>query len=104
MFPVQTKPCNIYDFNGFMPGKLADIAFYGKPIITLTPTNSEVNRLLGNNYPYHANLDNKNEIVKAIKRFILDFQNQKVNIESIRELKEYVSVERNAQILKKYLI
>ena len=94
----------ISDISPFMPGKLADIALYEKPIITLTPTNSEVNRLLGKNYPYHANLDNKNEIAKAIKRFILDFQNQKVNIKSIRELKEYVSVECNSLILKKNLV
>jgi len=93
----------ISDFSPFMPGKLADIAFCEKPVIALTPKKSEIMRLLGDDYPYYSDLGDKQGITIAIIRFLSDFENQNVNKQSIKRIKEYVSIERNSLILNRIL-
>lgn len=93
----------ISDFSPFMPGKLADIAFLEKPVIALSPRNSEIMRLLGYDYPYWAELDNKKMITNAIVSFLSDFESANVNIQQIKRIKEYISIERNGMILKSIL-
>ena len=88
------------DFSPFMPGKLADIGLNEKAIIALTPDNSEVLRILGKDYPYHANMDDVAGIKTAISCFLHDLKTGKIQEKSTRFLKEYVSVEKNAETLK----
>lgn len=90
----------ISQFSPFLPGKIADIAYAGKPIISLSPKNSEVRRLLGSNYPYQTELDNVKEMKQILLQFINDYSNGTVNDKSIIALKNYVSVAHNSEILK----
>jgi hypothetical protein len=93
----------IADFSPFLPGKLADIAFAEKPVIDLSPKNSELRRLLGNDYPYQCELNDVNTIKKVLYQFYLDFKNNKIDNNIIVQLKSYVSIETNAKILSRFL-
>ena len=90
----------ISTFSPFLPGKIADIAYAGKPIISLSPKNSEVRRLLGSNYPYQTELDNVKEMKQILLQFITDFKSDTVNDKAIVALKNYVSVAHNSEVLK----
>lgn len=90
----------ISQFSPFLPGKIADIAYAGKPIISLSPKNSEVRRLLGSNYPYQTELDNVKEMKQILLQFINDYSHGTVNDKSIIALKNYVSVAHNSEVLK----
>lgn len=94
----------ISDFSPFLPGKVADIAFAGKPIIALSPNRSEVKRILGSNFPYHAHLDSITEIKDVLKTFINDFDNNTIDLSYIDRIKNYVSVEENCRQLTKIFI
>ncbi|UYW00513.1 hypothetical protein K5I29_08115 [Flavobacterium agricola] len=61
----------IADYSPFLPGKVADIAFCNSTIIALTPKVSEVNRVLGNDYPYSAELDKVYDIKKVLLPFLI---------------------------------
>ncbi len=91
----------IADFSPFLPGKVADIAFSDKSIIALTPKKSEVNRVLGANYPYTSTLDDVHEIKKVLKNFINDFKLNKIDKVFGENLKKYVSIENNSENIKK---
>jgi len=93
----------ISKFSPFMPGKLADIAMKEKPIIALTPDNSEVMRLLGKNYPYHAKLNSVNDIKTAIIRFLTDLKDGETELNQVKNLKKYVSVGNLGTTLKTVL-
>ena len=90
----------ISQFSPFLPGKVADIAFAGKPIISLSPKKSEVRRLLGSNYPYQTELDNVKEMKQMLLQFINDYKSDTVNDKAMIELKNYVSVKHNSEVLK----
>lgn len=90
----------ISTFSPFLPGKIADIAYAVKPIISLSPKNSEVRRLLGSNYPYQTELDNVKEMKQILLQFITDFKSDTVNDKAIVALKNYVSVAHNSEVLK----
>lgn len=90
----------IATFSPFLPGKIADIAYAGKPIISLSPKNSEVRRLLGSSYPYQTELDNVKEMKQILLQFISDCKSNTVNEKAMIELKNYVSVKHNSEILK----
>jgi glycosyltransferase involved in cell wall biosynthesis len=49
----------------FLPTKFVEYIVIGLPIIVLTTPNSEVTRLLGNNYPFVSELNN-NELISVI--------------------------------------
>lgn len=90
----------ISDFSPFLPGKFSDIVNVEKPIIALSPEKSEVRRLLGPSYPFQSELDD----CQKIKIMLLDFYNAIINKENrykekIIELKEYISVAQNAELV-----
>ena len=91
------------DFSPFLPGKVADIAFAEKTLIDLSPKNSEVRRLLGVDYPYQSELDDVLAIKEVLKQFYKDFKNNNLNSVAVMNLKNYVSIEHNSEIIKKQL-
>ena len=93
----------ISEFSPFLPGKVADIAYSEKPIISLSPKNSEVRRLLGTDYPYQSELNDVKIIKIILKKFFEDYKSNNVNISVIKELKKYVSIEYNSKVLKQNL-
>lgn len=93
----------INDFSPFMPGKLADISFFEKPILAFTCKNSEVLRLLGNDYPYYSALNDIQSIKKAISKLVDDLQSKSVNLDPVLSLKEYCSSKRNGVLINDYL-
>lgn len=93
----------ISNFSPFMPGKVADIAFAEKPIISLSPKKSEVRRLLGENYPYQSELDNVTQIKTILLKFYNDCLNSEIDKTLMLNLKDYVSISHNSEIIKKHL-
>jgi hypothetical protein len=93
----------IADFSPFLPGKVADIAFAEKPIIGLSPKKSEVRRLLGDNYPYQTELNNVVQIKNILLKFYYDCINSEIDKTIILNLKNYVSIKHNSEIIKKQL-
>ena len=94
----------ISSFSPFLPGKIADIAYAEKPIISLSPKISEVRRILGNAYPYQTELDDVVKIKNVLLQFIADFKNNTIDSAAIIKIKEYVSVASNIKILKEKLL
>lgn len=94
----------ISSFSPFLPGKIADIAYAEKPIISLSPKISEVRRILGNAYPYQTELDDVVNIKNVLLQFIADFKNNTIDSTATLKIKEYVSVATNAEILKEKLL
>jgi len=93
----------ISNFSPFLPGKIAEIAFYQKPIIALSPKKSEVNRVLGNNYPYSSTLDDVAHIKSILLDFYNDFKSNTIDKTHINNLKKYVSVDKNFEIVNSFL-
>lgn len=93
----------ISDFSPFLPGKVADIAYAGKPIIALSPINSEVRRLLGNEHPYQSELNDVKTIKMILLKFFEDYKSDNVQTFRMNQLKNYVSIESNAIILRQHL-
>lgn len=90
-------------FSPFMPGKIADIVMHNKPIIALTPNKSEIMRLLGSSYTYHAELHNTEQIEQILLKILLDIKNNKIDLSAISEVKKYISIEENAKLLKQII-
>jgi len=81
------------EFSPFMPGKLADILYNKKPVLALTPKKSEVRHILGQNYPYIAEVNNTEQIYSALKLAWEKWkENQLILLDAYR-LKNYVSPE-----------
>lgn len=93
----------ISDFSPFLPGKVADIVYYNKIIIALSPKESEIRNLLGKKYIYQTELDNKKEIKNILISLINDIEQKKENVNKIKEIAEYVSLKRNSEIIKSVL-
>jgi hypothetical protein len=64
----------------FMPGKLADYLQADKPILALTPPNSETARLFGSTYPYMAPADDLAQITQAIESLWKDYMHGNLQI------------------------
>ena len=81
------------DFSPFMPGKLADIFYYEKPVLALTPERSEVRRILGKDYPYVARVNDTGTIYNILKRAWKAWKSGALKNPDAERLKKYVSVE-----------
>lgn len=55
----------------FLPGKFPHCVFANKPILAIGPEKSEVMRLLGEAYPYHATINDSEKIAKVIEDLYL---------------------------------
>ena len=90
-------------FSPFLPGKVADIVYAEKPIIDLSPKNSEVRRLLGASYPYQSELDDVEAIKHVLYSFYTDFIHNKIDKSIIMDLKKYVSIAHNSVVIANHL-
>ena len=82
------------DISPFMPGKLADLIFLEKPILALTPKNSETLRILGHNYPFTSRVNDEEQIfIKLLELWYL-WKEQKLELPEKNRLKDYVSAKR----------
>lgn len=55
------------EISPFLPGKFPHCVYANKPILAIGPQRSEVMRLMGKTYPYHANSDDSDKIAKIIE-------------------------------------
>jgi hypothetical protein len=94
----------IASFSPFLPGKVADIAFAEKPIIDLSPKNSEVRRILGPSYPYQCELDDVIAIKNVLTRFYNDYNNNTIDMTTILEVKKYVSIAHNSKVVNEKFV
>ncbi len=62
----------------FLPGKFAHCIKSGKPILLLGPYYSEVRRLLGEDYPYWAEIDDEEAIFSHIKALYTIWANKQM--------------------------
>lgn len=65
------------DFSPFLPGKFPHCIAAGKPILLLGPSKSEARRLLGNEYPWWAEIDDEERISNIIGRLYLNWEKEK---------------------------
>jgi hypothetical protein len=79
------------DYSPFMPVKLAEMIGLGKIFLSLSPMNSEVRRLLGDDYNFQTEAFNKDEIRVIISNFLKGNFDLKKNETVIENLKYYVS-------------
>jgi hypothetical protein len=84
----------------FLPTKFVDYIYSGKLIIALTPSNSEISRLLGESYKLKCELNDEISIKGILTERIFNEEIKKTCIAKLSELKEYFSPE---QIQKSYL-
>ncbi len=76
----------------FLPGKFPHCVMADKPILLLSPKNSETKRLLGEDYPYHTEVDNVNTIAELIQDLYEQWQTNPQNLKLGRkDLEHYVS-------------
>ena len=92
------------NFSPFLPAKMAHAVYFNKPILVLSPLDSEVRRLFGAQYAYQTEADNSIEISKKIsllyKQWKKNSQELKLNLPN---LQEYFSSTYLALKIKKIL-
>jgi len=89
--------------NPFLPTKFVDYVNTGKPIIALTSANSEVARLLGEDYPLLSHPSDKEKISSIINDYIRNPDVIKKSLNRIQELKVYFSQENILNSYKELL-
>jgi len=77
--------------NPFLPTKFVDYVHMNKPILVLSPENSEVNRLLGKQYPFTTTLNNNERINQMLCYDIYDAEKINKAMHILQRLKEYFS-------------
>lgn len=85
--------------NPFLPTKFVDYVMLDKPIIVLSPDNSEVSRLLGEDYPFRSTLYDVSLIEEIISTKIFQVDEVTKANEILTSLRSYFSKE---EILNKY--
>jgi glycosyltransferase involved in cell wall biosynthesis len=84
----------------FMPGKITDYITADKIIMALTPPNSEVSRLLGEDYPYKTETDNVENIYLILENLWFKWKSNSLYVTD-NKLKEYVNATNwNQQFMK----
>jgi len=74
----------------FLPGKFADIVYFEKPFLAITPEHSEIRRLMGNDYPLICT-QNPEEIYQTLKSAWLMWKNDSFPKETIKKIKPYIT-------------
>ena len=75
----------------FLPGKFPTCVYANKPILLVGPKNSETNRLLGENYQYHAEADDEKRIAYVIQTLYDRWmENNNLNLDR-KDLEYYIS-------------
>lgn len=67
------------DYSPFLPAKMAHNVFCDKPILALSPKQSEVRRLLGDEYLWQTEADDSEQIAKIISELYFKWKNAKAN-------------------------
>ncbi|MFI1772220.1 UDP-glycosyltransferase [Thalassobellus citreus] len=80
------------EISPFLPGKFPHCVNSNKPILLLGPVNSETKRLLGETYPYWAEIDAVDDIANNIKKLYTLWEENKETLQLNRpDLERYVS-------------
>ena len=87
------------EYSPFMPAKLADILKEKKPVLAITPPDSEVRDILGPKYLYTADSRSVSDIAGMLKKFCDDVVNGSVPSELIEELRFSLTSEGQKQTL-----
>lgn len=82
------------DISPFLPGKFPHCVTANKKIISLSPSKSEVRRLLGEDYPYVAEIDDDNKIAKIIEDLYFLWKKNPDNLLLNREDLDYYLSEK----------
>jgi len=90
-------------FSPFMPGKLADLIYLEKPILALTPKKSETIRILGDDYPFQARVNDEKEIYEQLLNLWYLWEKKTLKLENAKQLKEYVSSNKLNKLLEQLL-
>lgn len=81
------------DISPFLPGKFPHCVYANKPIIELGPKRSEVNRLLGDDYAYSAEVDDVDKIEKLIVQLYTKWKKDRTGLKLNRtDLNDYLSL------------
>lgn len=88
----------------FLPGKFPNCIAAKKPILLLGPKVSESRRLLGEAYPYWAEIDSSEKIGKILEELYLAWISTSLNLHvDYSEVKSYLSKEYLEEVLFKIL-
>ncbi|APY10002.1 hypothetical protein BWZ22_01520 [Seonamhaeicola sp. S2-3] len=82
------------EISPFLPGKFPHCVTANKKIISLSPSKSEVRRLLGEDYPYVAEIDDENKIAKIIEDLYFLWKKNPDNLLLNREDLDYYLSEK----------
>ena len=93
----------VASFSPFLPGKFSDYVMAGKPVLALTPRNSEVMRLLGSDYPYWATVDDEERIYISLCNLWDHWRSDKLFNSVPPEVREYISPENVNEMFTKAL-
>ncbi len=92
------------EISPFLPGKFPHCVEANIPILALGPYYSETRRLLGDNYPYWAEVDDIENIAKKIENLHCLWIEDKENLKLDREdLKQYLSSEHLKKVIENVL-
>ncbi|MCM8569212.1 UDP-glycosyltransferase [Gramella jeungdoensis] len=81
------------EISPFLPGKFPHCIAANKKILLLGPPNSESRRLLGFEYPYWSEIDDKRKITLLLSELFENWKKDKASMELNRpDLEEYLSV------------
>lgn len=80
------------EISPFLPGKFPHCINADRPILLLGPAMSESRRLLGNDYPYWAEIDDKEKIIRIIRDLYINWKKDPEDFFYERkDLKAYLS-------------
>jgi len=92
------------DCSPFMPGKLADIGHNEKPWISLTPINSEIVRIMGEDFPLRTELNNSEGISTVLRKLIAFLRGEQIYRFPYERLRHHVSSDRAGEIFREIFI
>ena len=91
------------EISPFMPGKLADLIFLEKPILALGPKRSETLRVLGEDYPFSARVNDEENILKVLFLLWGKWKKNELILLNKEKLKRYVSSDGLNKMINKLL-
>jgi len=91
------------DISPFLPGKFAHCVKADKPILHLGPKHSETKRLLGDNYPYWAEIDDVPTIAGILGVLFQQWKKEKDMKLNRPDLIEYLSIQNLQTVMEKIL-
>ena len=90
------------EISPFLPGKITDCVNSGRPILALSPKNSEIRNLLGNDYPFQSAADDINVILRQINQLYKLWVTKELT-QDYNELKTYLGIENLNKTMKSIL-